>query len=141
MTADARHKAFPAPNEPLTLDEACRLIFHNKIRPATLRVERDRGNLVVEKIGRREFVTRRAIEEMRKRCRERQQARDSGSGQASKKTDARPGNQHGSSATERAGLAQAALKANANKLKSRLRNTSSTGTSRVGPATVIPLKS
>ena len=55
-------------DEPLTLKEACDLIFRNAISPATLRAEADRGRLVIERIGRRDFVTRRAIREMRKKC-------------------------------------------------------------------------
>lgn len=55
-------------HEPLTLDEACVAIFKNAIRPGTLRAEAERGNLVIERIGRRDFVTRAAIREMRKKC-------------------------------------------------------------------------
>ena len=55
-------------DEPLTLAEACTLIFRNTITPATLRIEADRGRLVLEKVGRRLFVTRRAIREMRRKC-------------------------------------------------------------------------
>ena len=55
-------------DEPLTLAEACQLIFRKTISPATLRAEADRGRLVIERIGRRDFVTRRAIREMRQLC-------------------------------------------------------------------------
>ena len=55
-------------DQPLTLKEACELIFRDSISPATLRAEADRGRLVIERIGRRDFVTRRAIREMRKKC-------------------------------------------------------------------------
>jgi len=58
----------PHEDDPLTLAEACQLIFRNAISPATLRAEADRGRLVIERIGRRDFVTRRAIREMRKKC-------------------------------------------------------------------------
>lgn len=68
---------------PLTLDEACRDIFRNTIRPSTLRAEAARGNLTIERIGRRDFVTRAAIAEMREKCRQQAQPRKvrvSGSG-------------------------------------------------------------
>ncbi|GGE23397.1 hypothetical protein GCM10011390_48540 [Aureimonas endophytica] len=59
----------PDPDEPLTLEEACKLIFREAIKPATLRAEARRGRLVIEKIGRRHFVSRRAIQEMREKAR------------------------------------------------------------------------
>jgi hypothetical protein len=59
----------PDDDDPLTLQEACDLIFNGNIAPSTLRKEHERGNLVIEKIGRRQFVTRASINEMRNRCR------------------------------------------------------------------------
>ncbi|WP_116654885.1 hypothetical protein [Pelagibacterium sediminicola] len=53
---------------PLTLQEACDLIFRGNISPSTLRAESRRGRLVIERIGKRDFVTPSAIKEMRKRC-------------------------------------------------------------------------
>lgn len=53
---------------PLTLQEACDQIFRGNISPATLRAEARRGRLVIERIGRRDFVTPAAIREMRKLC-------------------------------------------------------------------------
>src|ERR1700724_2696253 len=58
-----------ADDTPLTLAEACERIFHGQIKPSTLRAEARRGRLVIERIGRRDFVTPRAIREMRERCR------------------------------------------------------------------------
>lgn len=55
-------------DEPMTLAEACETLFRGHIKPATLRAEAARGRLVIERIGRRDFVTRRAIKEMRKQC-------------------------------------------------------------------------
>jgi hypothetical protein len=60
-------------DELLTLREACELLFGNRIKPATLRSEYARGRLEIERIGRQQFVTRRAIREMRERCRERRE--------------------------------------------------------------------
>ena len=53
---------------PLTLQEACDLIFRGNISPATLRSEARRGRLVIERIGNKDFVTPTAIKEMRKLC-------------------------------------------------------------------------
>lgn len=53
---------------PLTLQEACDLIFRGNISPATLRAEARRGRLVIARIGKRDFVTPGAIKDMRKRC-------------------------------------------------------------------------
>lgn len=44
-------------DEPMTLAEACETIFRGHIKPATLRAEAARGRLVIERIGRRDFVT------------------------------------------------------------------------------------
>ncbi|TAN19679.1 MAG: hypothetical protein EPN45_00630 [Rhizobiaceae bacterium] len=56
-------------NEPVTLREACRLFFGNRISPSALRTEAAKGNLVITQIARKDFVTRRDIEEMKQRCR------------------------------------------------------------------------
>lgn len=55
-------------DEPMTLEEACEVIFKGAIKPATLRAEAERGTLILERIGRRDFVTRTAIREMRRKC-------------------------------------------------------------------------
>ncbi|WP_143154435.1 hypothetical protein [Devosia limi] len=55
-------------DDPLTLRDACDLIFRGAISPATLRAEARRGRLVIERIGRRDFVTRAGIKAMRKLC-------------------------------------------------------------------------
>lgn len=56
-------------DEPMTLEEACRIIFKDNIKPDSLRAEAGRGRLEIERIGRRDFVTRAGIREMRKLCR------------------------------------------------------------------------
>lgn len=56
-------------DEPLTLADACREVFKDRIGPASLRAEAARGRLVIEKVGRTHFVTRAAIREMREKCR------------------------------------------------------------------------
>lgn len=54
---------------PMTLEEACRVIFAGAIKPATLLAEARRGRLVMERVGRRNFVTRGGIKAMREACR------------------------------------------------------------------------
>lgn len=58
----------PDLDRPLTLKDACEKVFSNAIGPATLMAEHRRGNLRLEKIGRRYFVTLAGIKEMRHRC-------------------------------------------------------------------------
>ena len=55
-------------DELFTLNEACKVFFKDAITSATLRAEAGRGRLVIERIGRRQFVTRAAIPAMRKQC-------------------------------------------------------------------------
>ncbi|MCP4319529.1 MAG: hypothetical protein GY789_26975 [Hyphomicrobiales bacterium] len=76
---DMDDRQFPiGDDDPMTLLEACQIVFRGTIKPATLRAEAARGNLVVERIGRRDFVTRAAIQEMRERCRAQQKVPASG---------------------------------------------------------------
>jgi len=56
-------------NAPMTLAEACRVIFRDLVTPSTLRAEARRGRLIIERIGRRDFVTRAALKDMRELCR------------------------------------------------------------------------
>ncbi|MBB4005499.1 hypothetical protein [Aurantimonas endophytica] len=57
------------PDDLLTLAHACELLLNSNLTPASLRRERDRGNLVTEKIANKEFVTPAEIQAMRERCR------------------------------------------------------------------------
>lgn len=56
-------------DEPVTLAEACRLFFGGRLSPSALRTEAAKGNLDMIQIARKDFVTRRAVEEMKERCR------------------------------------------------------------------------
>jgi hypothetical protein len=129
-------------DEPLTLDEACRDIFRNTIRPATLRAEAARGNLVIERIGRRDFVTRAAIAEMREKCRQQvqpQKAPAFGSGRSEHAPAASPSPPSGSSGmTEDLHVARDAAQRIADQLKKPSAPTSRKNT-RSLPENVIPL--
>ena len=117
-------------DEPMTLAEACEVVFRGTIKPATLRAEAARGNLVIERIGRRDFVTRSALREMRTKCRVQQKEPASG-------TTAKPGT--GLSETERSNVALAAALRSARGLRLNSENTSSKSTSR--QATIVRLGS
>ena len=113
-------------DEPLTLEEACRLVFRDNITPATLRAEHARGNLVLEKIGRRQFVTRAAINEMRIRCRVGPTEKDQGSGssQSAETPMAATKARDGSSAMVPSSAAQDALQMTLQALRRRSPSTS-----------------
>lgn len=127
---------------PLTLKEACTLIFRDTISPATLRAEADRGRLVIERIGRRDFVTRRAIREMRKRCEvaPAQKAPVSGSSQSESVQMERKSPPSGASAmTGDTNVALASVLMIAEQLSGNSQNTLRRTTPRKS-ARVIPLK-
>ena len=64
-SAEESHVVDADDDQPMTLTEAC---FKYAIGPSTLMAEARRGKLVMERIGRRWFVTRAAIREMRQKC-------------------------------------------------------------------------
>ena len=55
-------------DRPLTLKQACEVIFDGAISVATLKAEHRRGNLELFKIGRAYFTTRRHVEAMIEKC-------------------------------------------------------------------------
>ncbi len=124
-------------DEPVTLAEACRLFFGGRIAPSALRTEAAKGNLVITQIARKDFVSRRDIEEMKARCRREGNRPASGSGPNRPPTvDA---GSHGSSSTEPAMSAQDAARIRLRKLNDTLSNTSPPATR--SPARVVPLRS
>ena len=104
----------PHQDEPITLREAAETFFRGRIKVATLRAERKRGNLRTFKIGRQEFTTNAFLREMI-RCRVARQAQGSGS-----INGAAPG----SSETDRVSSARAAALRIANELKRSSKPTS-----------------
>ncbi|MEX6508632.1 excisionase [Jiella sp. M17.18] len=56
-------------SQPFPRAQACEVLLNGNLTPAALRRERDRGNLVTERIANKEFVTPAAIAAMRERCR------------------------------------------------------------------------
>lgn len=52
------------PDAPVTLEEACRIEFRDKIKPWSLKAEAARGRLRIFKVGRRHFTTLRDVREL-----------------------------------------------------------------------------
>jgi len=124
-----RHSPPVGDNDPIPLAEACRLFFRGEIGPATLRAENSRGTLTIERIGRKDFVTRRAIEEMREKCRVVQRESDSGYSQHASLQAANLSNApSGASEMGAASEARAALRAKLQQQKKPLVPTSSRNT-------------
>lgn len=101
-------------DEPVTLAEACRLFFGGRLSPSSLRTEAAKGNLDIMQIARKDFVTRRAIEEMKVRCL--RSASRLASGSEPKPTPAAESNRPGSSSTASGMSAQDALRIRLEKL-------------------------
>ena len=130
------------PNAPLRLKDAVEIAFPlGGMTVSGLRREIGRGRLTYETIAGKQFVTLRAIEEMRKKCRV--EARDHGSGcnqpeeTGKGKSSNRPS---GSSETARASAALDAARAKLSKLKENS-ETISTPSPQSASATVTRLPS
>jgi hypothetical protein len=116
----------PGLDVPLRLEQAVKLAFpFGGMTVSGLRRERDRENLVIEKIAGKEFTTLRNIEEMRARCRAQLKAPDCGLNPRSATTrEGSYGAQHGSLETGRVKSARAALELTARGLNVRSPSTS-----------------
>lgn len=120
---------------PMTLAQAVEQCFPlGGVTVSTLRTEARKGRLVTERIAGKDFVTRRAIDEMRARCRE--QGSRPVSKSAPKQTDERSG----SSETDNGIDAQAALRLRLSKPSRLSANTSRTASGRTR-ANVVRLPS
>lgn len=95
----------------LTLDEACRLFFRGKIKPDSLRALHARGELAVQRVGRRDWVTAGAVRKFL-RAPPRREMRTDDSYLSTRQSE------HDSSPTDRSLAAQAAAKAAARMLRS-----------------------
>jgi hypothetical protein len=109
------------PHTPLRLSAAAEIAFPNGgVTAASLRREAARGNLDIERIAGKDFVTLAAIEEMRTKC-GRKAASSFGSNQLSlPKMAIAPESQFGSSEMDQSELALDAAKLIAQRLKSGL---------------------
>lgn len=111
----------PADDEPVTLVEACALYPRAKLKVSTLRAEAAKGRLDIFRIGRRDYVTVHAMREMLRKC------QDAARLHASTST---PAEANGSSETDQASSARAALNQSVAALKSGLVNISGKSTRR-----------
>jgi len=104
---------------PLTLKDACRVVFNGAITPSTLMTEHKRGRLPLEKIGGRYFVTPGYIKEMRNKCRldPLEKDRDSTFNPSERTATAAPKLLGGSSGTARSSAALDALQLTLQELK------------------------
>jgi hypothetical protein len=107
-------------DRPITLAEACAM-YGSTFKPCTLRAEAGRGRLVIFRIGRRDYTTAQAMQDMVRKCQD--AARPHGS------TSTRP-EANGLSETDRISSAQAALSQTLVGLKSVLPRTSGKNTGR-----------
>lgn len=105
----------------VTLAEACQLFLGGRLTPSALRTEAAKGNLDIIQIARKDFTTRRAVEEMKRRCLRSASRPDCG-------YEERPAEPHGSSSTESAISAQDALRMRLKRLSSDSQNTSQKST-------------
>ncbi len=101
-----------SPLSPLSLDEAAAVLLRGLVKASTLRAAADRGELTVERLGRRIVTTPAAIEAWRERCRDQPKARDCISG----RRGAPAVSPNGLSETDEAKLALAAAMATAEAL-------------------------
>ena len=119
-------------DDPITLEEASRVVLKGAVTVSTLRAEMRRGNLAVERIGKNLFTTRSELKQMRDRCRVQQSRPDS----TSEKTESNPS---GSSATGTATDELAVLRATALALKNGSLNTSQKSIRRDQPKAASPI--
>jgi hypothetical protein len=106
---------------PVTLKVACEVVYENAITPYTLLAEARRGNIKINKVGKKWFTTLREAKELKDRCPGVQEA------PASIST---PRASNGQSETVDPSFARAALRTSVQQRKSALRNTSVQNTHR-----------
>ena len=110
-----------ADDDPIPLREACALFPKAKLTLSTLRAEAERGRLDIFRLGKRDYTTPKSMREMVRKCREEDHRHGSTS---------TPIASNGSSATERATSARAALNQTVAALKQGLPRISARSTRR-----------
>jgi hypothetical protein len=96
-------------DDPVTLKEACEIVFRNTVGPGTLLAAAARGQITISRIGRRNFTTLREARSLLASCRV--------ESNRLAYTSTRPAG-NGLSETDQVSSAQAALKATLGRLKS-----------------------
>jgi len=133
----------PGLDTPLRLKDAIKLAFpFGGMTVSGLRKERERGNIRFERLANKDFVTLRAINDMRELCRDQQRTPDCGlSPKSAARMGSSPGGQRGSLEMDRVRSARAALELTARGLSVRSPNISQENTRSREIADVIRLKS
>lgn len=111
----------PGDDDPVTLQEACDLVYRGAIKVSTLKLEAGRGNVDIFRVGRRWFTTLRSVREMRDRCQGKRRAPGFTSIESAGS---------GLSEMDRVSSALVALSQTTRELKSGSRNTSPANTGR-----------
>ena len=124
-------------DDPVTLDEACRLFFRGVLTKSSLRTESRKGNLEIIRIANKDFVTRKGVKRMIEKC-HKSESRPGFTSEQTKTVEVSQ-SAHGSSATERPISAQDALRTKLQKRKENSANTSPKSSSQ--SAAVVPLTS
>ena len=131
------------PDEPILLKAAAEIAFPDgSMGVSGLRRERDRGNLIVERICGREYVTLAEIGRMREKCRARRRVPDytcDQSGEAP--TEGLSSDPPTSSETAASCARRDLLLQTLNGLKGPSANTSAKSTRSTEPSNVLPMKS
>lgn len=104
----------PADDDPITLKEACEIVFRGTVTPSTLRAEAGRGRLDIARIGKRDFTTLHSARELFRKCQDEKRPLAFTS---------TPRESNGLSETVRASSVQAALSKSIDRLKSNSRRT------------------
>lgn len=111
----------PTDDDPITLKEACEIVFRNTCTVATLRAEAERGNLEISRIGKRLYTTLSSARALYAKCRVEKARHGS--------ISTRSGD-NGSSATVQVLSAQAALSRTMRELRNTSPNSSGRNTNR-----------
>jgi hypothetical protein len=113
----------------IPLKKAAEMFFPaGGVTASTLRIEAQRGNLIIIRIGRQDFVTKDAIDQMLENCKCPVQKNHHALRSSAIRTDLHPG----SSETARKREALVAAQVSCRELKKNSRNTSDTNTPRQG---------
>jgi hypothetical protein len=135
------HEAAIAPGTPLRLKVAAEVAFPcGGMTASGLRREAARGRLVIEMIAGKHYTTLESINEMREKCRVNPKVQDCGLNRNANGRQNLSAGRIGSSVTETAKFARAALEKTARTLNARSPTTSPPNTSPQDSATVTPLK-
>ncbi|MBB3396837.1 hypothetical protein [Rhizobium sp. BK060] len=118
-------------DDPVTLEEACKLFFRGRLTKSALRTEHRKGNLEFIRIANKDFVTHNGVKRMMEKCRK----SESHQGSISDRT---ADGKSGSSGTVKQISAQDALRIKLQKQVKSSRNTSRPNTSQ--SAEVVRLK-